>query len=70
MAAYNRQVAPGSECNAWQDFVAECHRNYFIAPWDDLAAITVVDSAFVGYWTVVAEGNSPDYDDAGSRVEA
>jgi hypothetical protein len=34
---YNRRVAPGSECAAWQDFVADCFMRYDVAPWEDAA---------------------------------
>ena len=37
MRDYNRRVAPGSECAAWQDFVADCFRRYDVAPWEDAA---------------------------------
>ena len=64
---YNRVVAYGSECNAWQDFVADCYKQYGIAPWDDAAADTKVSDDFADYWIGVASGNSNDYAENGGR---
>ena len=35
MRDYNRRVARGCECAAWQDFVADCFMRYDVAPWED-----------------------------------
>ena len=42
MKEMNGAVAFGSECNAWQDFVEDCHRQYGMGPWSDLAEDTEV----------------------------
>lgn len=63
MRDYNADVAPGSECNAWQDFVGACFADYKIAPWDDKAADMDVENEFADYWLSVADGNCSDYSD-------
>ena len=66
MREYNRQVAPGSECSAWQDYLADCVAIHKELPWDvpDLDASTMAD-----YWIDVANGVSDDYDaDTGALI--
>ena len=52
MRDYNRLVAPGSECAAWQDFVADCFRRYDVAPWEDAAEEIEPVQDGVNYWLV------------------
>jgi hypothetical protein len=54
MRDYNRERAPGSECNAWQDYVADLAK----LDSDDAQAIT----DFADYWLLVADGECADYD--------
>ena len=63
MKAYNGEVAYGSECTAWQDFVANTFEDYKCAPWDDKAEELEVDDDFADYWLSVASGESADYQD-------
>ena len=65
MKEMNGAVAFGSECNAWQDFVEDCHRQYGMAPWSDLAEDTEVSKQFAEYWQDVANCTSSDYDKKG-----
>lgn len=60
--AYNRQAAPGSECNAWQNFVSDTYSRFGIAPWNDGAFDIEVPKDFADYWSEVAAGESADYD--------
>ncbi len=70
MHAYNQSVAYGSECNAWQDFVADCHDRVGFGPWSDSASETDAPDDFAEYWLDVANGNSSDFiAETGSRVE-
>lgn len=70
MKAYNSEVAYGSECNAWSDFVADSHDRLGMAPWDDRAEETAVPEDMAEYWVDVTNNASSDYDDSGSRIDA
>lgn len=61
MKEYNGEVAPGSECAAWQDFVSNTFEDYKCAPWDDKAEEIEVDDDFADYWLNVASGECSDY---------
>ena len=61
MRALNGEYAYGSECNAWQDFVEDCHRETGKHPADVEAEEIDVSDAFGEYWLAVANGQSPDY---------
>ncbi len=69
MSDYNHAVAPGGECAAWGDYVADCHARLDCAPWSDDHADRVVPADMAEYWTSVADGTCPDYDATdGSRL--
>ena len=70
MEVYNGKVAYGSECRAWGDFVADCHKRMGMAPWDDRAVDTEVPEDMVNYWTDVATDYNGDYDEHGDRAAA
>ena len=71
MKRYNNAAAYGSECNAWQDFVADCYDRFGFAPWADAHWDDVMPEDFSAYWTSVAAGECPDYDaDTGRRLDA
>lgn len=74
MKAYNSRVAYGSECQAWQEFVADTYRVIGMAPWDDRNADpeTAVPRNFLRFWGDVAEGKDcSTYDwDTGARIDA
>lgn len=57
MRELNRELAPGSESEQWQAFVADTLRLYGISPWDDGADSIAIDprSDFAEYWTAIAE---------------
>lgn len=69
MQSYNRSVAYGSECNAWQDFHADCHAQLGHGPTDEwfadddfhAAGDLDVSDDFAAYWLAVAEGRSEAY---------
>ena len=61
MGRYNRAVAPGSKCIAWQLFIEDCRRDLRRLPWSD-AADVVIPEGFAQYWTLVAAGESRDFD--------
>ena len=80
MAEYNRDVAPGSECSAWQDYVADCWSELGCGPGGhgpasgDGTATAYLDGGvyppetFREYWLAVAAGKSTDYNgDTGDR---
>ncbi|WP_026606529.1 hypothetical protein [Methylocapsa acidiphila] len=70
MHAYNRTVAQASECDAWQDFVADCFSRYEVGPWDDVAQDVQAVEGFVDYWLDVPKGANYDYDArTGARQE-
>lgn len=70
MRDYNRRVAPGSECAAWQDFVADCFMRYDVAPWEDAAADIEPVRKAVDYWHRIASGGNCQYHAAtGARVD-
>lgn len=50
MADYNGQVAYGSECMAWADFVADCYERLGLAPWNARAINTDVPQDMAEYW--------------------
>lgn len=69
MRTYNRIVAYGSECSAWQDFVDDCCLVVGCSPWDDDRQSDCVDSYFADYWLAVASGENIDYEaQTGDRV--
>lgn len=61
MRDYNSSVAPGSECNAWADYVADCRQRLAAMPWDDGARYAAIPDGMADYWLTVANGASPDY---------
>lgn len=68
MRAYNREVAPGSECNAWQDYIDDCVERYDATPWVIAECKRVIEEDFADYWMEVACRRSPAYDvDTGAR---
>ena len=67
MHRYNRFAAPGSECAAWQDFVAATYERLGHAPWADKFWDEGVPEDFAVYWTAVSTGRSGAYDDNGAR---
>jgi hypothetical protein len=70
MRDYNRRVAPGSECAAWQDFVADCFMRYDVAPWEDAAEEIEPVQEGVDYWIRIASGENCEYHSAtGARLE-
>lgn len=70
MTDFNRRVAPGGECAAWEDFVADCYERYDVAPWDDAAENVALVQDFVDYWLRVSRGENYEYDaKTGARLE-
>jgi hypothetical protein len=70
MRDYNRRVAPGSECAAWQDFVADCFMRYDVAPWEDAAEDIEPVQEGVDYLHRIASGeNYEDHAATGARLE-
>jgi hypothetical protein len=68
MKLYNRFAAPGSECNAWQDFHADCHARFGFGPDDDAARCLIAPEDFVEYWLAVVNDKSDDYEpETGAR---
>jgi len=61
MENYNYSVAPGSRCIAWQLFVDECQCDLRRSPWGGAAEL-VVPEGFAQYWTLVAAGESRDFE--------
>ena len=59
MRDYNRSVAPGSECNAWQDYWADFHEEHGFGP--STYPETEVGQSFADYWADVANGVSDEY---------
>lgn len=71
MAAYNGQVAYGSECNAWGDFVENSYAEYKVGPWSDASHDMQVSEEFAEFWSAVAKGESDQYAaDTGDRITA
>jgi len=70
MRKFNELIAFGSECAAWQDFVADGPQELGMAIWEAEECNLVPDQGFVDYWMSVADGECDDYDDEGNRVEA
>lgn len=60
--AYNASVAYGSECNAWQDYVADVFQRTGDTPWSEEISEDEADDDFAAYWLAVASGESDDYD--------
>lgn len=52
MRDLNRELAPGSECAEWQDYVADCERVLGAPPWDE--PDMVVSQEFADHWLAVA----------------
>lgn len=70
MRDYNRRVAPGSECAAWQDFVADCFRRYDVAPWEDAVEEIEPVQDGVDYWLRITSGGNYEYNaETGARLE-
>jgi hypothetical protein len=70
MRDYNRRVAPGSDCAAWQDFVADCFMRYDVAPWEDAAEDIEPVQEGVDYWHRIASGENCQYHAAtGARLQ-
>jgi hypothetical protein len=61
MERYNRAVAPGSNCAAWQLFIEACRYDLHRLPWSESAEL-VAPEGFAQYWTHVALGESLDFD--------
>ena len=72
MRDYNRTVAPGSECDAWGDYVDDCCLMLKNTPWDleNSRPETTISPGFGSYWCDVAAGENPDYNpDTGEGLE-
>jgi hypothetical protein len=66
---YNSRVAPGSECAAWHDFVADCFMRYDVAPWEEAAEEIEPVQEGVNYWLRIASGENYEYHAAtGARL--
>lgn len=61
MESYNRAVAPDRECQAWQIFIEECRRDLHRLPWSENTELFVPEG-FAQYWSLVAAGESRDFD--------
>jgi len=61
MESYNHAVAPESECLAWRKFIEECRCDLHRLPWGDEAE-NFVPEGFAQYWSLVATGESRDFD--------
>jgi hypothetical protein len=61
MERYNHAVAPMSNCLAWQKFIEECRCDLHCLPWGDNADCFVPEG-FTQYWSLVAAGESGDFD--------
>lgn len=61
MRKYNNEVAYGSECAAWADYVSNCIDSFDAAPWSDKLLSQEVPDTFALYWLEVANGLSADY---------
>lgn len=71
MQRFNRTAAPGSECGAWQDFVADSFERYRMSPTDDRAEDVEPSQDFVDYWLDVADQRpGAEYDATGNRIDA
>ena len=67
MRDYNQSVAPGSECNAWQDYWADFCETYGNSPASH--PDVVVSDNFRDYWVDVTNGVSDEYHaDTGGRT--
>ena len=62
MRVYNQHVAPGSECNAWQDYHEAVHRDRGHTPDDNDHLEDEVPSEIASYWLAVANEESDHYD--------
>jgi len=61
MESYSHAVAPTRECAAWQLFIEECRCDLHRLPWSD-DADNFVPEGFAQYWSLVATGESRDFD--------
>jgi hypothetical protein len=61
MESYNHAVAQESQCVAWDKFIEECRYDLHRLPSSDKADC-VVPEGFAQYWSLVAAGESPDFD--------
>jgi len=61
MERYNNAVAPGSKCTAWRTFIEACRSDLKRLPWSERAELFVPEG-FAQYWTLVATGESLDFD--------
>jgi hypothetical protein len=59
MRDYNRHVAPGSECAAWQDYIEDFIHEHGETPWKEPSA--ELEGGFADYWVDVANGCSDEY---------
>ena len=69
METFNSSVAPGSECNAWADYVGDACERLGMEPWDGRAEWTAVPEDFAEYWLAAAECSNIDYDKDGGRLD-
>jgi len=67
MRDLNSNVAPGSECQAYADFVREVCDKFGGYP--DQVRDLIVPQTFGEYWTAVGFGESDDYDGNGARKQ-
>lgn len=61
MRSFNRCAAPGSECNAWQDYLQDMKVIYGVNVMHDTDDEIDVSEETETYWTDVASGLSGDY---------
>jgi hypothetical protein len=61
MQSYNHAVASERECIVWQKFIEECRYDLHRLPWSDKAN-NFVPEGFAQYWSLVATGESRDFD--------
>ena len=70
MAQYNHSVAPWDQCVAWRIFIEECRCDLRHLPWSDDAEFFVPEG-FAQYWSLVAMGESKDFDPkSGDRLSS
>lgn len=63
MHRLNSELAPGGECNQWQEYVADCSRQFGWPGYDQDHDDDVVPGEYASYWLAIAD---QDYDLAGS----
>jgi len=61
MESYNHAVAPESKCSAWRRFIEECRCDLHRLPESENADL-LVPEGFAQYWSLVATGESRDFD--------